>query len=236
MKLVADRIEVLAAVKWYFESKNLSLRSALAFRAPLSVQQQADIRTHYSQYFVSLGSVSELLLEKECSELFKASLHRHFGNAATVADGESIYLYVKELRNAIVHRGADISEAAHFSTDFPLFLLPGKLADRWKKREYTAPTQYVVQLIELCERAVGPAVEAHLSDTGLLSDDVDVADLRANYLSNVEASTAMPKHVSTLAVSAVDTIDHRQVYRNFLERVRDVLRPHPVSVSKQSCE
>lgn len=232
MKSVADRMEVLAAAKWYFESKNLSLRSALAYRTPLSVSQQTDMRTHYSQYFVSLGSVTELLLEKdrEGADRFKDSLHRHLESAPETADGESIYLYVRELRNAIVHRGLDIAAAAHLLNDFPLLLLPGKLSDRWKKREYAAPVRYVVQLIDSCERAIGPAVEGHLSDLGLLRDDVDVAELRENYLSSVQASTAMPEHVREMALDSVDSVDHRLIYRTFLEAVRNVLHPQPVPV------
>lgn len=233
MKLVADRIEVLAAVKWYFESKNLSLRSALSFQAPLSASGITDMRTYYSQYFVSLGSVTELLLEKEREgwDRFRELLYSHLGNELKQANGENIYLYIKELRNAIVHRGLDISAAAHFLTNAPLLLLPDKLADRWKKREHAAPTKYVAQLIKVCECAIGPAVETHLCNLGLFKDDVEVEELRMNYLSSVQASSAMPENVRTVALGEVHSIDHLMVYGQFLEAVRNVLHPQPVPLT-----
>lgn len=57
--------EMLSAVKWYFELKNLSLRNALVLRCPLSVDNQKDLRQYYSQYFAGLLSATELFLEKE---------------------------------------------------------------------------------------------------------------------------------------------------------------------------
>jgi hypothetical protein len=227
MRSLDVRIDTLSAVKWYFESKNLSLRGALSLRFPLSVPQLADIRIHYSQYFVSLGSVTELLRERDGPTRFEDILYFHLA-LGDVEAGRTIYAYVKELRNAIVHRGMDVSAAAHMDGNFPLFLLPECLSDRSKKRTYSAPAKYVVQLIATCERAVGPAVEEHLSRLGFMDDDVEEEELRESYTRSVQESAVMPEHVKSMALGAAVGIDHRHIHRMLIEGVRKMLCPQHV--------
>jgi len=125
MEDVKKNGEMLSAVKWYFELKNLSLRNALAFRCPLSVENQRDLRLYYSQYFAGLLSATELLLEKEhsrCKE-FKETLHEKLVFEGH-PDGEANYIYLRELRNSIIHRGLDITATAHVDQNIPMIISP----------------------------------------------------------------------------------------------------------------
>jgi hypothetical protein len=123
-----------------------------------------------------------------------------------------------------------VSAAVHAAGDFPLLVLPGRLLDRSKKQTCTAPAKYVVQLIATCERAIGPAVEEHLSLARIMHDDVGAETLRENYMRFVRESAAMPEHIKSMALEAAAEVDHLRVYRMFIEAVRNALRPQPVPV------
>lgn len=138
------KLEVLGVLKCYFESKNLSLKIALKFRAPLSVENMADLRLYYSQYFVSLLSATEFLFDKEYlfHKEFKCWLYEKFVfNGAN--NGEENYLYLRELRNAIVHRGYDILNASRFIKNFPLIIAPQK----FKIKEAIKSTTHFVSIL-----------------------------------------------------------------------------------------
>ena len=73
------KLEVLRTLKWFFESKNLSLANALIFRAQLSVESQKDLRLYYGQYFIGILSATEFLLDKKYpyNKEFKSTFIRH---------------------------------------------------------------------------------------------------------------------------------------------------------------
>ena len=106
--------ERLSALKWYFESKNLSLKNALSLRTPLQAEQQKELRLYYSEYFASLISATELLFEDAYphKEQFSAALYAGFV-FDQLPDGEHNYSYVRELRNSVIHRGLDLCSAGH---------------------------------------------------------------------------------------------------------------------------
>ena len=131
--------EILSAVKGYFESKNLSLKNAFSLRCPLSVENQADLRQYYSQYFVSMLSATELLKEVryQNSEVFKKMLYERL-TFEKFPNGKLNYCYLRELRNCIIHRGFDISSGAHVSNEFPFLVAPPALANQNATNSYDA--------------------------------------------------------------------------------------------------
>jgi hypothetical protein len=226
------RFELLSAVKWYFQSKNFSLRNALSLRTPLSVSDQADLRMNFSQYFVSLGSVTELLSEPKRAGAadFKKLLHVRLDPSGDAQAGKATYDFTRELRNAIVHRGLDIAAAAHIAGNFPLLLLPDRVSDRKGTRSYAAPAKYVLELVGRLEATVGPVIDEHLHQMGLFEENVSTDELRENHLRYVHQSTAMPEHIKELALRGADALDYLVVFRSFLQGVRGVLVPQPLSV------
>lgn len=226
---VSDRMEMLSSLKWYFESKNLSLRSALGFRAPLLATEVSDMRLHYSQYFANLGSATELLLEKERtgSKRFKEILESHFVFNG-FPDGEANYRYVHELRNSIVHRGLDICAAAHIRTDFPLVLAPVTVSHRFGKKTHHAFGKYLLTVIANCEQAVGPAVAKHLAELGVLEPDLTQDELAEYAKDGILMSTAMPDDIKNMALDKVDNVDHCEVHLSFVKGVAAALLPNAV--------
>ena len=163
MDKIIQTSEILSAVKWYFELKNLLLKNALALRCPLSVEDQKDFRQYYSQYFAGLLSATELLLEKEYPN--RAGFKKRLEEKLTFEkfpDGKKNYAYLRELRNSIIHRGLNISSAAHINGDLPLIISPSPVTNRGGPAGYNTFRFYLIEVIEKCESVIGEVFLTHI--------------------------------------------------------------------------
>ena len=217
--------ETLSAVKWYFELKNLSLRNALLLRCPLSVEMQKDLRQYYSQYFSGLLSATELLLEKEYENhiAFKKTLEAGFVFDG-FPDGEKNYSYLREFRNSVIHRGLDISSAAHIQDNFPQLISPSPVTTRSGKCSYTAFGYYLIEIIRRCESVIGNIFLGHFQEYDLfnvyLSED-KAGPLRKKFILE---SNAMPEWVKQMALDSIDNIDYDAIHKASIDNLVDVLK------------
>lgn len=131
MHLTLAERDLLNALSLYLATKQTALRSALALRAPLTNEQAQDLRVHYSNYFVNLLSAIELISQGPTpgEQSFSAALDAAYSFTEFPSGAEN-YGYIRELRNAIVHRGLDIASAVHFAADVPLLVAPHTIANR----------------------------------------------------------------------------------------------------------
>jgi len=224
MQRVVNNIGILSDIKWYFELKNLSLKNALSMRCPLSVENQRDLRQYYSQYFAGLLSATEMLLEKEYpyQRKFRLSLESCFAFDG-FPDGEQNYCYIRELRNSIIHRGFDISSAAHINDDFPLFVAPPSVKNRSGAIEYRAFGYYLLEIIKRCESVVGKLFSEHLKEVGFLEPIVEQEQLVAQSKQYIVESSAMTGWVRQQALEAIGEIDHVEVQKSAIRSVVEVL-------------
>jgi len=70
--------------------------------------------------------------------------------------------YVRELRNEIVHRGLDLSAAAHSDSATLYVPCPPTVTDRKRNKVYTSPFTYTIQLTTHCNTAANLAIDAML--------------------------------------------------------------------------
>lgn len=147
-----NKFELLMSVQWYFEIKNLSLENILEIKIPLSIEKQKEMRIYYSQYFTSLVSAIEILLDKN-----ENKKHKEFYNKLksefvfdNFLDGSYNYEYIKNLRNSIIHRGMDITLSAHIKDSFPL-VIAQPVIDKYKKNTYQPFEFYLIGIIQKCE-------------------------------------------------------------------------------------
>lgn len=224
--------EIISSIQWYFKAKNLALKNALSIKCPLSVEQQNDIRIYYSLYFANLLSVTEMLLEKEYEykddfkqELYKALSFPEF------PDGKKNYNFLRELRNAIIHRGFDICSSAHVKDSVPLMLAPQSITDRSGEQSYSAFGFYLLDIISKCESIIGSIIEQHFKSNGLLqsliTDEQMIADSKA-YLNN---TVGIPIWVKNMALSQIEQIDFKQMQQ---EQIKNFLAILHVNVLKES--
>lgn len=217
--------EMLSAVKWYFELKNLSLRNAISLRCPLSVENQRYLRQYYSQYFAGLLSATELFLENEYSWHidFKEKLHEKLEFEGYI-DGEKNYSYLRELRNSIIHRGLDIISAAHIENDFPMIISPSPVSNRSGTIVHTAFGYYLIEIIEKCERVIGDVFLEHIEKFGLLQMQIPQENAVALSKKFISDSTAIPEWVKGRALKSVDEINYKEIHLASVKSLVDTLK------------
>ena len=135
---IANR-DMLHSLSWYMSARQTALRAALSFRMQLSVTKLTDMRVHYSGYFLNLLAATELF--RETTTLppndFEVRLYSRLVFDG-FPDGEANYSYIRELRNAVVHRGLDITSAAHIDGDFPMILAVPEVQNQKRTKTFVA--------------------------------------------------------------------------------------------------
>lgn len=151
---VAHR-DMLNSLSWYMSARQTALRAALSFRTQLSVTDQTDMRVHYASYFLNLLAATELFRETTALQPndFEAQLYSRFVFDG-FQDGEANYSYIRELRNAVVHRGLNITSAAHIDGDFPMIIAEPKVQNQRRTKTFFAFGKYLLDVIQKCESVV----------------------------------------------------------------------------------
>ena len=226
MKLTLAGRDLLNALSLYLATRRTSLRAALQMRAPLSAEQTEDLRIHYSSYFISLLSAIETIREDEHFE------PKHFTEALESAltfhdasNGSDNYAYIRELRNAIVHRGLDIFSAAHFKDNFPLIVAPNLIPNRGGKRKFASFSFYLLGVIERCETAVGPTLESHLGTLALLDKAPDPEESFAESLGFINQSAVMPPWAKEMARASLGLVDFHDIHKTSTSKLLELLKP-----------
>lgn len=229
--------DVTFTLHWYFEAKNLALKNALSLRCPLSAQQSKALRLYYSEYLSHLVSATELLLEKEYlhREAFRSLLEEQFVFEGH-PDGNANYSFIRELRNSVVHRGYDITSAAHVAGNLPLVIAPPSIASRDGSKVYESLGYYLLDVIAKCEGVIGPIIARHLSEVALLSVAV-VQDQAVDAAKEfIEASDAMPPGIKEMALGSIEQVDYAEVRRAQIDALVKILKLNGLQeASAQQC-
>ncbi len=223
---VANR-DMLYSLSWYMSARQTALRAALSFRTPLSVTDQTDLRVHYSGYFLNLLAATELFREATTlqpndfeAELYSRLVFDEF------QDGKANFSYIRELRNAVVHRGLDITSAAHINRNFPMILAEPKVQDRGRKNTFVAFDKYLLHVIAKCESIVGSVMLDCLNVASAFDATIDTEAAAAEYHDAVEQSHAMPEHVKAIATAVQFKPEWAVAAHNSaMAKLRDALAP-----------
>jgi len=216
----------LNSLSLYLATRQTALRCALSLRTPLTTAQTSDLRVNYSNYFSSLISAVELLRESASLSIgFSALLESRFVFAENPS-GKVNYSYVRELRNAIVHRGLDISAAAHIKSGIPFFIAPHAISNQSGAKSYPRLSFYVLGIVAKCESVIPCAIEQHLANIGVLERSPDPEQWVAETLSLIEQSEVIPEWVRGMTSGAVKMVKPRDVHRASLERLRSGMQPY----------
>lgn len=197
---IANR-DMLHSLSWYMSARQTALRAALSFRTQLSATEMTDMRVHYSGYFLNLLAATELFIETETlhPNNFEAQLHSRLVFEG-FQDGAANYSYIRELRNAIVHRGLDITASIHFDGNFPMILAEPTVQNQNKKKTFIAFDTYLLHLIEKCESVIGSVMLDCLNTIGIF-ETIDAEAAINEYREYVAQSHAMPDHIKKMALA-----------------------------------
>lgn len=116
-------------------------------------------------------------------------------------DGAANYSCIRELRNAIVHRGLNITSAAHIDGNFTMILAEPKVEDRFGKKTFLAFDKYLLHIIEKCESVIGSVMLECLNSAGIFQVAIDEEAAVAEYRWAVQQSHAIPEEVKAMALT-----------------------------------
>jgi hypothetical protein len=226
MKISRVEQHLLHSLDLYLASKRTALRSALKLRAPLQADEAEDLRIHYSNYYVNLISAIESISEVGDFEpgLFLKTLEARF-STIDATSGSDNYMYVRELRNSIVHRGLDIASGAHFVSNFPLLIAPAMVNNKWHDKSYLRFSYYLLGVIELCETVVGPTIEEHINQIGVFNKEPDREEWPGESLKFIDLSTEMPEWAKSMARESLPTVCLLTMHQGRVAKVRERLKP-----------
>jgi hypothetical protein len=188
---IANR-SMLYSLSWYMSARQTALRAALSFRTQLSVTDQVDMRVHYSGYFLNLLAATELFRETTTLRPndFQAKLYSYLVFDG-FQDGEANYSYIRELRNAVVHRGLDVTAAAHMDGNFPMILAEPEVRNQKGTKTFVAFDKYLLHVIAKCESVVGSVMLDCLKTAGIFEATIDADAVATEYHKTIEQSHAI---------------------------------------------
>lgn len=198
--------DMLLALTWYMTARKTALRAALSFRTPLTTIAHTDMRVHYSAYFQNLLSATELMCELTLvpTNSFKTELYARFVFPG-FQDGKSNYKYIKYLRNAIVHRGYDITSAAHVDGDFLMLVaepsFQNNATNLEKRKTFHAFDTYVLNIIAKCESVISGVIFDALHSAGVFQANVDSQAAIAESHTAIQNSHMMPEWTKVMAAA-----------------------------------
>lgn len=198
---IANR-DMLYSLSWYMSARQTALRAALSFRTPLSVTDQTDMRVHYSGYFLNLLAATELFREADTLQPndFEAQLYSRLVFDG-FKEGKANYSYLRELRNAVVHRGLNITSAAHIDGNFPMILAKPNIKNQKGTKTYVAFDKYLLHVIAKCESIVGSVMLDCLNAAGIFEATIDTETAIVEFREAVEQAHSMPEHVKAIALA-----------------------------------
>ncbi|MGA3091804.1 MAG: hypothetical protein ABSD75_24615 [Terriglobales bacterium] len=210
----------LDGLLWYLETRNWAFEKLTI--CPIG-SQALDIKMYHYLYFSNLFGAVDLVCDygKEIGEKadFEEAIRLGFGNT-------NDYLYGRELRNAIVHRGLDPAAAGHADNNVLFILCPSEVHDRWGKKKYSCTFKYTVQLAECCNRIVNAGIFEFLDVHGFLNRDGPVIN-KEETLEAIKNAEAMPDWAKAMAVQAFDNIDFAEMTATIaatrIEHLKDLL-------------
>ena len=116
-------------------------------------------------------------------------------------DGAANYSYIRELRNAVVHRGLDITSAAHIDGNFPIILAEPKVQNHKRTKTFFAFDKYLLHVIAKCESVVGFVMLDCLNGAGIFEATIDAEAAVTEYREVIEQSHVMPDDVKAMALA-----------------------------------
>lgn len=232
---IANR-DMLYSLSWYMSARQTALRAALSFRTQLSVTDQTDMRVHYSGYFLNLLAATELFRETTTlrpndfeDQLYLRLVFDGF------QDGEANYSYIRELRNSVVHRGLDITSAAHIYGSFPMILAEPTVQNHKRTKTFVAFDKYLLHVIAKCESVVGSVMLDCLNAASIFEATIDTEAAITEYRKAVEHSHVMPEHIKAMALEAEFNPEWAMAaHSSAMTKLREALAPFAISPNHSS--
>jgi hypothetical protein len=155
---------------WYLETREWAFKKLQSMSGDV---QHFDLKMYHYLYLTNLlGAIDTVCDYMNSSDVvadFELSL------------GRNNYQYVREFRNAVVHRGLDPSYISLVDDNQRIFVLcPKAVYDRTRQKSYTCTFTYTIELAAFCNGASNKAIFKALDGRGFFNEsDISIGDEEA---------------------------------------------------------
>lgn len=222
--------ERLLDLEWYVDAKNYALDDIRLLVVPVNYAQ---MRIAYGNYFVSLVSLTEAICEYVADG--RTFIYSAF-DGLNGLPGQQNYEYLKNLRNAVIHRGMNIAAAGIKHGNRVCLRAPPTVSDKKGKKTYRAFATFVEEIIVYSEFIVGPAVDKALASQGVWSaDELDQDELLIAATASINDIKEIPPQLRDLATKSIAGIDLVMLYRQRRDSFRTKLKARDVRAGWLDC-
>lgn len=156
--------ELLDGLDWYWSRKVEAYRGFASLNAS---NFAANARQYYGEYFLYLVSAIEILndFDNSFNDYMVATLDGYGGHSGT-----NNFQYLRLLRHAMIHRGANLTSVGVDVNGTTCPLAPPILTARGGK-SFSRFSPFLTVIIFFCEAKIGPAIEGFMTRKHLWDRD-----------------------------------------------------------------
>ena len=145
--------------------------------------------------------------------------------ATGLGDANS-YGYARQLRNEIVHRGLDLSATGHSDSTTLFVLCPPTVTDQSRKKTYTRPFTYTIELATHCNAAVNLAIGEALERLDLFNPAQHIVS-QTDTVAAILGSSEIPDWVKAMIPLAFRQMDYpvaaEEIAESRIKQIRSLL-------------
>jgi hypothetical protein len=214
----------IGGLVWYAECKKLALKHVIAFTPPADGDE---MRMYHSLYLTNLLALLDL-----AREMFGAAVEEEWQRTLDSLGGQSganNAAYLRELRNAVIHRGTNMTAAGTSVGPWVCALSPVEVRSRSGKKGPFVPFDGLLRnVFATCEAAIGPVILKFASDALVADEETSVEELRETYLQGIDSTPHMPDWVKDMARKHVDEVPFEEVRGFQANKLRLLLTEGPL--------
>lgn len=139
--------ERLETIFYYMQTKRFAIYKMTKFVPPIDGIQLEEMQIMYGIYFNSFISLIEYIKNEFKQQEIIDICYQLYGSSNN-------YMYIRELRNSIIHRGLNVANAGARLAKFNIVVpcAPIKVVNQSRQRTYTKFVDNLFQLVVLCEQ------------------------------------------------------------------------------------
>ena len=140
-----NKLEILSNMAYFAKCKKYAIKNILKFEAPLTDEQGSLMNIFYNAYFTYWLGLIDYLTKEICFLIEQ--------DVINLVDSEDNYYYLRNLRNAVVHRAEDFANKGTVIKNMNIVVpfSPVNITDQSGKKVYQPFYLNLIQIIIKCE-------------------------------------------------------------------------------------
>lgn len=195
----------LNSINWYLTKTNNAI-DKISQLIPPEVDS-AELRFQYSSLIESMFSTIDYLIDDKEITADKDYINNKIKDNIGV-DGDVILQYMREVRNAVVHRGLDITARCDVVRGKIAAYAPEGITSQNGRQKKKPSDTYLNSLLFKLDRAIKSVVRNQLTNQGLLTrDSEDKIDIISNRIKTMTLPNNVPESTRTMHTEWQKSLD-----------------------------